>query len=240
MITFTPLASSSAGNCYWVSDNHTTLLLEAGMPIPALQRALDYRLSDVDGVLVSHEHGDHSKYAKALADRGVDVYASRGTLDALGMESHHRARDLLTKSPMPIGTWLVMPFDVEHDAAEPLGFLLANDEGEKLVFLTDTAYCRYTFTGLTHIAIEANFSTDLVGDNVAEGRLPGAVAQRLPRTHFSLEQAEAFLRANDLSQVEEIWLLHLSNGNSDERAFVDRIQALTGKPVYVAAEGSPA
>lgn len=57
---------------------------------------------------------------------------------------------------------------------------------------------------------------------------------RLLTSHFSLENVKEFLKANDLSQVREIWLLHLSDGNSDQVRFKREIMELCGKPVYVA------
>jgi phosphoribosyl 1,2-cyclic phosphodiesterase len=58
--------------------------------------------------------------------------------------------------------------------------------------------------------------------------------KRLLRSHFSLENVLEFLRANDMSKVQEIYLLHLSDNNSDEAMFKRRVQEVTGKPVYVA------
>jgi phosphoribosyl 1,2-cyclic phosphodiesterase len=127
-----------------------------------------------------------------------------------------------------------MPFDVQHDVAEPLGFLLANQEGEKLAFITDSFYCRYTFSGLTHIMIETNFSEQLLDENIAAGRVPAVMKRRLLRSHFSLENAKDFLKANDLSKVQEIWLLHLSDSNSDAARFKREVQELTGKQVFIA------
>jgi phosphoribosyl 1,2-cyclic phosphodiesterase len=123
---------------------------------------------------------------------------------------------------------------VEHDAEQPLGFLLANQTGEKMVFITDSYYCRYTFSGLTHIAVECNYSLNLLDENIAAGRVHPAMRPRLLRSHFSLENVLDFLRANDLSRVEEIWLLHLSDTNSDEELFKRKVMETTGKPVTIA------
>ena len=60
------------------------------------------------------------------------------------------------------------------------------------------------------------------------------MARRLTKSHFSLENLKSFLKANDLSQVREIYLIHLSDANSDEEKFKYEIAALTGKPVIVA------
>lgn len=233
MIDIHPLASSSAGNAYRISDGSTTLLLEAGLPYKEIQRELAFRTSELDGCLITHEHGDHSKAAKDLMRAGVTIYTSQGTADELGL-SGHRLTILKPHEQVNIGTWTVLPFEIEHDAAEPLGFILANTASDKLVFLTDTYYCRYRFKDLTHIMVECNYSIDIVNQRVASGNLHPAQKKRLLRSHFGLEHVKDFLQANDISKVQEIWLLHLSDGNSDAEVFKREIQETTGKLVKVA------
>lgn len=233
MIEIKPIASSSRGNCYHITDGKTPLLLECGIRFKDIQRALHFRTSGISGCLISHEHTDHSKAVTEMMKAGIDVYASRGTFDALGI-SGHRAKVVEAKQPFEVGTWTVMPFDTVHDAAEPLGFLLASSVW-KVLYLTDTAYSKYVFRGLTHIMIECNYSLRILNENIALGRVPAVMKPRLLKTHFSLEHVLDFLRANDLSRVQEIWLLHLSDNNSDEVMFKREIQALTGKVVYVAS-----
>lgn len=85
--------------------------------------------------------------------------------------------------------------------------------------------------------VECNFADDLLGNNVDSGAVPLEMKKRLLKSHFSLRNVKEFLRANDLSKVQEIWLLHLSDGNSDESRFKREIVELTGKPVFVAGDG---
>ena len=158
---------------------------------------------------------------------------SRGTAEALGL-SGHRLHIIKAKQQFRIGTWTVLPFDTQHDAQEPLGFLLANQDGEKLLYVTDTCYVKYRFHGLTHVAIECNYSLDILKRNVEAGTVPKELKSRILKSHFSLENVKEFLKANDLSKVQEIWLLHMSNGNSDAERFKREVQELTGKPTYIA------
>lgn len=233
MIDIQSLGSSSAGNAYRITDGKTALLLEAGFPFKSLQRALKFRMSEIAGCLITHEHLDHSKAAKDIMKAGINVYTSQGTADARDL-SGHRLKIIKALEPFSIGTWNIMPFDIQHDVEEPLGFLLANTAGDKLVFLTDTYYCRHRFRDLTHIMVECNYSLDIVRERVELGRLHPAQKKRLLRSHFGLEHVKGFLRANDISKVQEIWLLHLSDGNSDEERFKREIQETTGKLVLVA------
>lgn len=238
MIEIKPLASGSAGNCYWISDGRTPLLLECGIPIREIKNGLNFRLSEVAGCLISHEHQDHCKAVPEIIRAGINTYMSLGTIEALELEEHglygYRVNIVKSKEQFRIGTWTILPFEVEHDAAEPLGFLLGNQDGDKLLYATDTYYVRYKFVGLTHIMIECNYAADILQENIRKGLVPPAMKKRLLQSHMSLETAKDFLRANDLSQVREIWLLHLSDRNSDAERFKREVQELTGKPVYVA------
>ena len=176
---------------------------------------------------------DHSKAVKDIMRAGIDCYISAGTAEALGI-SGHRLNIIKAKQQFRIGTWTALPFDTQHDAAEPLGFLLANQDGEKLLYATDTYFIRYRFRGLTHIMIETNYSMDILKRNVDAGTVPKELKSRILKSHFSLENVKRFLQANDLSKVQEIWLLHLSEQNSCEKRFKEEVQKITGKPTYIA------
>ena len=236
MIEITPFASGSTGNCYRITDGMAPLLLECGIKYKDIQKGCGFRLTEIKACLISHEHQDHCKAVKDLMKAGIDCYMSQGTMEALGV-SGHRINIIKVKQQFRIGTWTILPFETQHDAAEPLGFLLANQDGEKLLYATDTYFIRYRFQGLTHIMIEANYSLDILRANVEAGSVPATLKNRLLKSHFSLENVKEFMKANDLGKVQEIWLLHMSNGNSDSERFKREVMELTGKPTYIAHEG---
>lgn len=232
MIEITSFGSGSGGNAYRVTDGVTPLLLEAGIKYREIQKGFDFRLTEVAGCLLTHDHGDHSKSIKDVMKAGINVYTSPGTIQTLGL-SGHRIKPVKAMQQFQLNTWTVLPFDTEHDVSEPLGFLLVNQVGEKLLFATDTYYIRYKFKGLTHIMVECNYSTEILNQNILEGRVPQAMRKRLLQSHFSLENVKEFFKANDLSKVQEIWLLHLSDTNSNAELFKREIMKLTGKMVII-------
>lgn len=253
MLDFLPLASSSLGCCYQLSGGGTQapLLIDAGIRYELIQRALNFKTTDLAGCLVSHAHGDHVKAVPDLLRSGVNCYASKETWQ--GMASSlgfiHGAKIFRPKPERDgegvlqqkygltrVGDWTILPFEAVHDMPGTLGFYIGSPDGSKLLYLTDSAYSPFTFTGLTHICIECNFSSELLRENVEAGRVDPVRFERTQRTHMSIERLEQMLLANDLSKVEQIWLLHLSRANSDELEFKARIQNLTGKPVYIADE----
>jgi len=236
------LASGSGGNATYVSDGVTSLLLDCGVPYPKLQRGTGFGLSKLTGVLITHYHQDHSKAAKDLAKRGVDLYSSEGTFNALKMRGHRcnmaKVREILPDRTLyeafSVGTFGVMPFDVIHDVPEPLGFLAESGETrERLLYFSDTAYVRYTFDNLTHIIAECNHGEYELRRSVSEGVITPELARRITRNHISVERLERLLKANDLSRLQEVHLIHLSDNNSDEERFKTVIQRVVGVPVYV-------
>jgi phosphoribosyl 1,2-cyclic phosphodiesterase len=228
MLNIQTLASSSAGNCYSLSTDTSKLFVEAGLPINQIKSAVCYTVQDYYGCLVSHEHQDHAKGAEALMKAGVDCYMSQGTADALGLSGHRLHIVKAMKQFRIDGGWTVLPFDTVHDCAEPLGFLIAAG-GEKVLFATDTAYLKYTFTGLTKIMIECNYSKEAL----ASSGIPAAQKSRLMLSHFGLDNVLDFLNANDLSKLKEVWLLHLSDRHADEGEIFDAVSKATEASVYV-------
>lgn len=232
MIKFEAFASGSKGNLYTVTDGITKIMIECGVAFKDVKKALNYKVSDIAGCLISHEHSDHAKGIKDLMKFGIDCYASQGTFEALKVAGH-RMHPIKSLEQFQIGTWSVLPFDTNHDCAEPLGFLIANGLGEKLLFITDSFYVKYKFKDISIIAVEANYSMEILNKNIRNGSIPPVMKKRLMRSHFSLENVKDFLKANDLSKLQEIWLLHLSDSNSNAELFKREVQELTGKLVIV-------
>jgi len=162
----------------------------------------------------------------------IDIYTSQGAAEALGL-SGHRLHILEARKQVRVGPWRVMPFGTIHDCAEPLGFIIAKG-GEKLLFLTDSFYSPWRFRGLTHIMLEASYCPKLLEANLEAGTVDPTYAKRLLTSHMSIDTALGLLKANDLSTVQEIHLLHLSDANSDANEFKRRVQEQTGLPAYVA------
>lgn len=225
------IATGSTGNCYLIDDGETQLLIELGITFKKIQQALNYQTSKVAACLISHSHQDHCKGAQGALDASMDIYMSKATTDEIGIQ-HNRIRRYTNKKQFRIGSMVILPFDVKHDV-ENHGFLIQSDNGSKLLFATDTYYVKYVFKGLTHLMIEANYSEAILDENIERGTIHPFLAKRIKASHFSLENVLEFLKANDLSKVEEIHLLHLSNSNSDEQIFKKSVQEATGKLVFV-------
>ena len=234
---FQGLASSSDGNAYLVDDGESRILLECGIPFSRLQKALGFRVSGLCACLVTHEHGDHSKGCGELLRRGVRIYASAGTCEALGNTNPEPLPGQKgAYQPFQTGTFRVLPFETFHgDVAEPVGYLVQSlTDGDKLVFAIDTVSIPHRFPGMNILAVECNHAIEKLERNT---RLPASKVRRIANTHMEVNRLCDWLKGQDLSRCREIHLLHLSNANSNEGLFVDLVERVVPRHVRVTACG---
>lgn len=234
---FRPLASGSRGNAYLCSAEGQQLLIEAGIRPARLRRLLGYRLAVLQGALISHAHGDHLNLsaAGALLRSGVGLYGT-----CLGPSVIGAPHPALHRVPMLefayIGAFRVMPFPAVHDSPDACGFIV-DAAGARLLYLTDSAFMPFRFAGIDILAVECNFSEEILRDRRAQGKIDDAYFWRVMRNHMSLERLCHMLQADReiMGNLREIHLLHLSDGNSDEVLFKREVERVAGVPVYVAA-----
>ena len=227
---FQALASSSAGNAYVVSDKDTRILLECGVSHSKLQKLSGFSLSEFQACLVSHEHKDHAKAVEELIGRGMTVYMSQGTAEALETEGAELIED---RTQFNVGSLDIVPFTTFHDAREPLGFLIKSRvDGDVLAFATDTVNLRYKFPGLNILAIEANFDKNIL-DRCE--KMPEKVRYRITNSHMEIDTLCDYLRSLDLSACREIHLLHLSDATSHEGHFINKVARAVPKGIEITA-----
>lgn len=230
------ISTGSKGNAYILENQSEALLIECGVRISEIKKALDFNLKKVAGCIVTHEHMDHAFAIKDVVALGIKLYASNGTLTKMSVFTGKGSRSVVmeNRATYQIGGFKVMAFDVKHDAVEPVGFLIHHPDCGKVLFLTDTYYCEYTFPGLNNIIIEANYAKEIVDSKFGADSGKEFLRNRILKSHFSLENCKGMLRANDLSAVNNIVLIHLSDSNSDEAMFFRQVKQQTGKNVTVA------
>ena len=227
-----PLSSGSHGNCYLVEDGMTAVLLECGIPIQKIRQGLDYQLSKVNACLISHEHGDHALAVQKILEAGIDTYMTTGTRDALELQ-HHRVHAVEEYAVYQVGNCHIMPVPVVHDAAQPVGYIVASTKN-KLLFATDTAYMPVKVPKLTHLMIECNHDKNIVIENMRNKTINKEYANRLASSHMEFSVLMAWLEELEKSALEEIWLLHYSVMNCDPLKCQKQIEARFGIPCYIA------
>lgn len=228
-------SGSEKGNCYAVSDGATGLLLDVGISRKQIAESL-HKLGGltVDAALVSHSHLDHSRAVKELLRLGADVRMSKGTAEALGVDG--RAKVLTANVMDHIGSWVINPFKVEHDAPDPLGFRLWSERDlEAILYATDCQYIKPLWgDGCSVVMVEANYDLARLKVNVSSGEIDKARKHRALWCHQSIDTVCKFLQEMDRSRLEQVILLHLSDANSDEADFKRRVQEICGCTVRIA------
>ena len=227
---FKALASSSSGNAYVVTDRDTRILVECGVSHKKLQKLSGFSLNEFQACLVSHEHKDHAKAVTDLISRGMAVYMSPGTAEALETDAVNLIEHM---EQFNVGSLDIVPFTTFHDAAEPLGFLIKSRvDGDVLAFATDTVNLRYKFPGLNILAIEANYDKHILERC---DRMPEKVRYRITNAHMEIDTLCDYLRSLDLSQCREIHLLHLSGATSHEGHFLNKVARAVPKGIEITA-----
>lgn len=230
------LGSGSSGNSYILEASDGILLIEAGIPLMEVKKALRFDLSKVRGCLISHRHNDHAKYVNDFLMAGIRVLALKDVFESHDIRIAAFHKEIEPKHGYIVGGFKVYALSVAHDVP-CLGFIIEHQEMGKLLFITDTMMLEYRIPNLNHIMIEANYSDDVLDYNIENGITPAGMKDRLLHSHMELSTAKDILMANDLSQVNEIILIHLSGNNSDPEVFVDEVSSVSGKPTYIAKAG---
>jgi phosphoribosyl 1,2-cyclic phosphodiesterase len=220
------ISSGSKGNAYIIEKNNAALLVECGVNFKAIQEAIGFDLLKIKACIISHEHGDHSKAWKQVVGAGIPMYASAGTYDALnvGLEDKQLALEHLTYRN--VGQYGVSSFKANHDAAEPLNFII-----DRVLFITDNYKLQFDLSSfkLICVMIEANYCEDLI-----KGKADDFVNKRRFRSHMSFQTALLTLKTLDLSECKQIILIHLSDGYTDEKRFVQDTEKAFGIPTICA------
>lgn len=240
MVEIKTFGSSSKGNCYLLTEGGSSLLIEAGVNPSKLK----IPWSQVDGILLTHEHQDHGKYINQVLKRcSANVASTKGTLDALDVPVHRREEVestdyLVFSTDEQMKVWTVEVFDTEHDAADPVGFVITSPNGKVILFATDTYYIRYRFSYIDIAMVECNYDLVRLEQRFQLGHIDKRQYSRILRSHFALDHVIKFFNANNSWEgvLEEVHLLHLSDRNSDAEYFRQEIAKVTGVPVYIAGE----
>ncbi len=246
------MASGSSGNVALLETSRTRLLIDAGLSHRQLVRRLKdlgISLGPLDGILISHEHSDHSSGLSAIASRcGCPVFLTEPThreisrvLAEGGGKNLERVEYVEAGEALTIGDIEVSPFAIPHDAADPVGYAL-RAEGVKMAVVTDLGYLtelvKFHLRGADCLVLESNHDLEML----KVGPYPWSVKQRvMSRTgHLSNHVVSEFLadpEAFDASP-RHLVLAHLSeNNNTPDLARISAEEALGRRPSEAVFQG---
>lgn len=223
---FCPLASGSKGNCIYLGTNQTKILIDAGISTKVLQARLseiNVDLSDIDAILITHEHMDHILGLKTLAfKKGIPVFANHETAKGIVDTFHDcpKFKIFSTGETFEFGDLEIHPFSIQHDTLDPVAFTIRMNN-LKLGFCTDlgfaTSLVQFQLNDCDYLYVESNHEPSMVH---ASSR-PMVYKQRvLSRSGHLSNDACGNLLANVYSpKLKHVHLAHLSSEcNSPETA----------------------
>jgi len=221
------IASGSSGNCICVGSDSHHIMIDAGISGKRIEEGMnqmDLKTSDMDGVLVTHEHSDHVSGLGVIARRyGLPIYATQGTIDAiLNIKSLGKIDESLFHPIVPdeffsIGDLKIKPIRISHDAADPVAYTIS-DGTKKMGVVTDLGcyddYIIENIKDMNVLLLEANHDVNML----QVGRYPYELKQRIlsDRGHLSNENSGKLLGKVLNDNIEHIFLGHLSKENNYE------------------------
>lgn len=201
MCKLTVLSSNSKANCYLLKIDEKILILEAGVKLLEVKKAINFDISKIVGCVVSHEHKDHARYVDEISEV-TRVYTSFENFKKIKIEE-----------------FTITPFENFHDV-ECFGFHIYHEKIGNLLFATDTKVLKYKFKKINHMMIECNYIDSMIDNEY--------LRHRLVESHLSLDTCVDTLKKYDLSNLNNLILLHLSKQNADESIIKKTIINETG------------
>src|SRR5712671_6099840 len=230
------LGSGSGGNSALVATDHCRLLIDGGLSARQIVLRLEQCgvvPEQLDGVLLTHEHGDHVCGLEVLCRKfSVPIYCNTLTAEAIRcdslLEQHRNWRLFRTGAEFSICDITVQTFPVPHDAVEPVGFAF-HAGGSGLGFITDLGYAtKMLIERLREVhtlVIETNHDEKMLQD---DPHRPWPVKQRIQSRHGHLSNTAAATVIEQLlpGKIERVVLGHLSRDCNTPELAAGAVRAL--------------
>lgn len=223
MFKYCSLYSGSSGNSFFVTSGKTNIIIDAGVSLKKITTALqqiDIKGEDIDAILVTHDHIDHTKSIATLSNKyNIPVFANKKTWEAIPDIAikipDNNKKIFINLEKFLIGDIEIFPFNTPHDAADPCGFNLYNS-GKKISIATDIGYISDEL--LDHlkksssILLEANYDPEIL----KYSRYPYLLKKRISSDSGHLSNIAAAKTISKLydSGLTNALLIHLSKENN--------------------------
>ncbi len=219
------IASGSSGNCIYVGDDHTHLLVDTGISkkrVEAGLNVLEIRGEELKGILITHEHSDHIQGLGVFSRRyKIPIYATKGTIegikkcDSLGKLPGGILHEIRIDEKFCLGGLKISPFAISHDANEPCGYRIESDNKAAAVVTDLGTYDEYTVDNLKNlnaVVLEANHDLHML----EVGPYPYPLKRRVmgDRGHLSNELSGRLLCDILHDELQSVVLGHLSRENN--------------------------
>jgi len=232
---FVSIASGSSGNCIYIGSENTHILVDVGISNKRIEQGLHeigVKASELDGVVITHEHSDHVKGLGVMARKhGVPIYGTKETLEEIGKLSYlgEYPKELfcpiLPEVEFSIGDLEVKPFQIDHDAVNPVAYRIRSGRKSVAVATDMGHFDRYIIEhlqGLDALLLESNHDVRML----ETGPYPYYLKQRILSDHGHLSNDNAGRLLNDILHdgMKKILLGHLSKENNYEQLAYETVR----------------
>lgn len=223
MFEFCNLYSGSSGNCSFVGTDNVNILIDCGESQKKITTALESigkNISNIDAIVITHEHSDHIKNLGAISKKyNIPVYANEKTFTNMPEQTklinEENKKIFKTNDYFEIGDLKFHPFHIPHDAADPCGYNIYNDEN-KISIATDIGHMEneilHKLEGSKFLLLESNYEPEIL----KYAKYPYYLKRRIagPNGHLSNQEAGETIVKLSYSGVNNIMLGHLSNNTN--------------------------
>ena len=231
MLRVASVGSGSKGNATLVASEETTLLIDCGFPAREMLSRLDLLnvdISDINAILVTHEHSDHVGGVVAVSKAaGAPIYATHGTMKSGKLDGARSIVEIESDSEFAIGDIEVSAVTVPHDAKEPVQYVFKH-AAQRVGILTDlgmvSPHVLRAYEGCGLLLLEFNHDLTML----RRGPYPAALKRRVSGDfgHLNNDQALGMLEAMGESLPGTIIAAHISEQNNSVDAVASLLSPL--------------
>lgn len=221
------LGSGSRGNATVICSGQSRVLVDCGFSRKETEARLarfELEPSQIDAILVTHEHADHVAGVARLSKKyAIPVFATHGTASAAKLDALPTWRAMSSHEDFMVGDIKIQPYPVPHDAREPVQFVISHSrahglahEEQRIGILSDagavTAHMRDCLSACDALLLECNYCPQMLAEGAYPQALKNRVASRLG--HLSNQQSAQLLGQLDRSRLQHLAATHLSEKNN--------------------------
>lgn len=232
MMQIRNIASGSKGNCTLLIEDDIMILLDCGVKLNKIEDAVwneEAAMRSINACLLTHEHSDHSRAIQGILSYNIPCFMSPETMEKLKLKRH--VFPLNDGDIVHRGYMTIVAFNVHHDVP-CTGYMITTNKS-RVVYITDYAYSHYKFPDTTHYILGCNYDEETLMEGIESGETDRAQVMRVMNVHPSLNTVSRLLRANDLSKLVEVHLIHISDHNANREKIEDEVRRITGREVYL-------
>ena len=219
------------GNCFLVYTENTNILIDVGVSQKKISDALaslNKTFNEIDAILITHEHIDHTKAVPTIASKyNIPIYANKKTWTEIISSKipESSIKYFINEEEFSINDLTILPFSTPHDAVDPCGFKILKD-GKTMCIATDLGHISnhiYNhFIDSSCLLLESNYDPDVLKIS----RYPYTLKQRIKGNfgHLSNESAGEVISKLAKCNLKNALLIHLSKENNIPELALTTIQ----------------